>query len=188
MSPNLKRPRKILNPPLVKGFKPYGPALSQGRDAIMMHFEEYEALRLCDYDMLNHHDASQEMGVSRPTFTRIYASARKKIARAFVEGKQITLEGGKVYFDSDWYHCLDCGCYFNHPEMHLPVSHCPLCGHQGFTRAIPDSLVETTEDSAGDYCICPGCGKEIEHIPGIPFNAEYCPDCQTRMRRKGNPS
>jgi DNA-directed RNA polymerase subunit RPC12/RpoP len=112
----------------------------------------------------------------------------KKIARAFVEGKQITLEGGKVYFDSDWYHCLDCGCYFNHPEMHLPVSHCPLCGHQGFTRAIPDSLVETTEDSAGDYCICPGCGKEIEHIPGIPFNAEYCPDCQTRMRRKGNPS
>ena len=58
MSPNLKRPRKILSPPAVKGFKPYGPDLdTKPAEPVMLLFEEYEALRLCDYDMLNHHHA-----------------------------------------------------------------------------------------------------------------------------------
>jgi hypothetical protein len=72
------------------------------------------------------------MGVSRPTFTRIYASARQKIANAFVEGKQISIEGGKVYFDSDWYQCQSCGCYFNNPEKDIKVEACPLCGAATF--------------------------------------------------------
>jgi len=85
-----------LNPPSIKGFKPYG-LDSEGTAAepVTVLFEEYEALRLSDYDSLNHHQASVMMGVSRPTFTRIYASALQKIAVAFVEGRQITIEGGK---------------------------------------------------------------------------------------------
>jgi hypothetical protein len=50
------------------------------------------------------------MGVSRPTYIRIYASALQKIAKAFVEGRLIFIEGGKVYFDSDWYRCNTCEC------------------------------------------------------------------------------
>jgi Zn finger protein HypA/HybF involved in hydrogenase expression len=68
------------------------------------------------------------MGVSRPTFTRIYASALRKIAKAFVEGKQISIEGGKVYFDSDWFQCVTCKCYFNNPEKEEKPETCPLCG------------------------------------------------------------
>ena len=76
---------------------------------INLLYEEYEALRLCDYSMENHNRASEIMEVSRPTFTRIYASARQKLASAFVEGRQIVIEGGKVYFDSDWHICNDHG-------------------------------------------------------------------------------
>ena len=131
MSPRIKRPRKVLNPPIIKGFKPFGPGIANlNPEPVFLLFEEYEALRLCDFDMVIHNEASIIMGVSRPTFTRIYAAARQKIALAFVEGRQITIEGGKVYFDSDWYHCNKCGCDFNNPEKEKDVERCPLCGSQ----------------------------------------------------------
>lgn len=133
MSPRNKRLRKVINPPLVKGFKPFGPDVPKNNnEPIIMHIEEYEALRLCDYDQYNHHQASELMGVSRPTFTRIYALARQKIAKAFVDGRKISIEGGKVYFDSDWYQCQSCGCYFNNPEKDIKVEACPLCSAATF--------------------------------------------------------
>jgi uncharacterized protein len=117
MSPRNKRLRKVLNPPAIKGLKPYGPEVDENKTSVVtLLFEEYEALRLCDYDKFNHHQACVIMGVSRPTFTRIYAAARQKIAKTLVEGSQLSIEGGKVYFDSDWYHCSNCTCYFNNPE------------------------------------------------------------------------
>jgi predicted DNA-binding protein (UPF0251 family) len=130
MSPRLKTLRKVLSPPLIKGFKPYGNInANPGAEPVNLLFEEYEALRLCDYDRCNHHRASVIMGVSRPTFTLIYASALQKISIAFVEGRQISIDGGKVYFDSDWYRCLSCQCYFNNPEKQVLIEKCPLCGH-----------------------------------------------------------
>ncbi|MBU1368716.1 MAG: DUF134 domain-containing protein, partial [Bacteroidetes bacterium] len=85
---------------------------------------------LCDYEGHNHHDAAKLMQVSRPTFTRIYAAARNKIATAFAEGRSIEIEGGSVYFDSNWFQCIFCGSYFNQPDPELPMTHCPLCGSQ----------------------------------------------------------
>lgn len=127
--PRLKRTRRVSNPPVIKGFKPYGSLLTQqAADPVYLLLEEYEALRLCDYDKCNHDSASEIMNVSRPTFTRIYAAARQKIAMAFVEGRMISIEGGKVYFDSDWYFCDHCGCTFNNPEKGNEVYNCPLCG------------------------------------------------------------
>ncbi len=99
-----------------------------------MLLEEYEALKLCDYDMLNHELASHAMQVSRPTFTRVYSAARQKIAKAFVEGRPIAIEGGKVYFDSNWYHCKSCDCFFNNPEMDKKITACPLCGSDRFSN------------------------------------------------------
>jgi uncharacterized protein len=129
MSPRIKKLRKVLNPPPINGFKPFGSRISSNStEPVMFLYEEYEALRLCDYDMLNHNEASETMAVSRPTFTRIYSSARRKLATAFVEGRKILIEGGKVYFDSDWYECKKCSCYFNNPEKEKSPEKCPLCG------------------------------------------------------------
>jgi len=129
MSPRSKMMRKVLNPPTIKGFKPYGPDVVELNTLpVILLFEEYEALRLSDYDHLNHHQASVAMCISRPTFTRVYASALRKIAQAFVEARPISIEGGKVYYDSEWFECANCHSYFNHPDKSIDISTCPLCG------------------------------------------------------------
>ena len=128
MSPRPIRLRKISNPPVISGFRPYGSKKTNGKtEAVFLHLEEYEALRLCDYELLNHQQASLVMNVSRPTLTRIYSRARLKIAESFVLGKQIIIEGGKIYFDSEWYSCKTCKCIFNNPEKQLEIKECPLC-------------------------------------------------------------
>ncbi|GAB4261396.1 MAG: hypothetical protein Kow0079_17900 [Vicingaceae bacterium] len=179
MSPRLKILRKVSNPPLIKGFKPYGTESgNQNLEIVNLLYEEYEALRLSDYDILNHHQASVMMGVSRPTFTRIYDSALKKIAKAFVEGKQISIEGGKVYFDSDWYHCRSCNCYFNNPEKDKKVEFCPLCKSRDIENYNAETLI------SHDICICPNCGYEVTHKLGKPCREERCPQCHSYMYRK----
>jgi predicted DNA-binding protein (UPF0251 family) len=185
MSPRLKRPRKILSPPPIKGFKPYGVESGlQDSGPVNLLFEEYESLRLSDYDHLNHHKASVLMGVSRPTFTRIYAAALQKIALAFVEGRQIAIAGGKVYFDSDWYECDSCRCYFNNPHKDVPIQNCPLCGSKHVQSL--DLPVENSEKTEyEDLCICPKCHNEQKHIPGEPCNQQICHKCGSFMNRKG---
>ncbi len=189
MSARIRRARKILNPPSIKGFKPYGldsnvkPSLS----SVNLLFEEYEALRLCDYDGLNHHQASLMMDVSRPTFTRIYAAALQKLATAFVEARQIAIEGGKVYFDSDWHQCNMCECYFSHPHKHLPIEECPLCGGRDISDF--DRADERKEESFGkDKCLCSHCLYEQVHQSGKPCKEVVCPQCGHFMKREGVPS
>ncbi len=59
MSPRPFRLRKISNPPVISGFKPYGLEKNATKpESVFLHLEEYEALRLCDYEMLNHHQAA----------------------------------------------------------------------------------------------------------------------------------
>lgn len=102
-----KRNRKIVNPPIMEGFKPFGIPITQLEPVILL-YEEYESIRLCDYEGLTQEQASKKMGVSRPTFTRVYDKARKNIAKAFVEGKAIFIEGGNFQSDYYWYKCEDC--------------------------------------------------------------------------------
>jgi uncharacterized protein len=123
--------RKVSGLPLFKSFKPYGgQCLLADLQPVVMLLDEYEALRLCDYMRLNHQQASAEMQVSRPTFTRVYASALNKIATAFVEGRELLVDGGKVCFDSDWYRCSMCSSVFTHPEKQEPLLECALCGSE----------------------------------------------------------
>ena len=185
MCARLKRPRKILNPPSIKGFKPYGvDAGMKSAGPVTLLFEEYEALRLIDYDRLNHHQASVMMNVSRPTFTRIYAAALQKIAAAFVEARQMSIEGGKIYFDSDWHQCKACKSYFSHPHKHLPIEECPLCGSDAISDF--DLFEEKSQMQAEtDQCICTHCQYEQPHQSGRPCKAEVCPQCGNFMKRNG---
>lgn len=175
-----------MSPPKIKGLKPYGPDISAVHSEVVnLLYEEYEALRLCDYDAYNHHQASVLMCVSRPTFTRIYASALRKIAKALVEGKQISIEGGKVYFDSDWYHCLHCGCDFNNPEKENKITRCPLCNAEQISAYEVNSFEQNKVlNQCGDICICPDCGYKHQHELGIPCQQTFCPRCNSLLRRQ----
>lgn len=94
-------------PPKVEGFKPFGVPMKNLEPVILL-FEEYEAIRLIDYENLIQEEAAERMGVSRPTITRIYESARRNMATAFVEGKAILIQGGHFISNDYWYRCNDC--------------------------------------------------------------------------------
>jgi predicted DNA-binding protein (UPF0251 family) len=178
MSPRSRTPRKISESPIIKGFKPYGGRLADKKpEAINLLLEEYEALRLCDHDNYNHEKAAEIMGVSRPTFTRIYASALGKIASAFVEGKRIIIEGGQVYFDSKWSQCNKCECKFSNPEGKQEKIVCPLCGSQDFSL-----LRESKEDEKTIVFRCDQCDITEEIIASEASNDQRCQICNTPMK------
>lgn len=198
MSPRPKRRRILSEPPSVSGFVPEsGDYSSASEDRVILFFEEYEAIKLADYEYLTQLEASKRMHISRPTFTRIYESARKKVAKAFVENKRISIEGGHVEFDADWYRCENCGSVFRRKTGQKAES-CPVCD---------DSQVIPLQQAANDfqekcrgagrwggrfhggmgvagYCICPKCDYKVEHSAGIPCGSLLCPHCNVRMVRK----
>lgn len=63
-------------------------------NGVYLSIDEFEAIRLADLEDLMHAEAAKRMKISRPTFTRIIASARKKISDALVNIKAIKIEGG----------------------------------------------------------------------------------------------
>lgn len=121
--PRPKQDRKISNPPLMQGFKPFG-IPRKLLSSVSLLFDEYEAVRLLDYEGMNQDQAAVQMNVSRPTLTRIYEQARKTIAQALVEGKMIVIEGGNVQFDKDWYRCKRCYKLIGGIENHVPCKDC----------------------------------------------------------------
>lgn len=62
--------------------------------AVYLTLDEFEAVRLADLEGLKQVDAAKKLRISRPTFSRIVASARKKIADGLVNIKAIRIEGG----------------------------------------------------------------------------------------------
>lgn len=74
------------------------------------------------------------MGISRPTLTRIYESARRKVAKAFAEARTIAIEGGKVFFDNEWFRCKKCGAHFNNPEAKKKIMNCPVCNSKSILK------------------------------------------------------
>ena len=82
-------------------FKPAG-IPSCDLEKIKLNADEYEAIRLADYEGDYHDAAAQKMKISRQTFGRIIESSRKKIADALVHGKAIVITcEGPVVFGKD---------------------------------------------------------------------------------------
>jgi len=61
---------------------------------VHLTLDEFEAVRLACLEELEHFEAAKLMKISRPTFSRILASAQKKIADGLVNIKAIRIEGG----------------------------------------------------------------------------------------------
>ncbi|MBN1116137.1 MAG: DUF134 domain-containing protein [Bacteroidales bacterium] len=123
--PRRRRLRKIVAPPGFKGYKPYG-ITHVSKEPVELLYEEYEAIKLADYDLLNHEEAANLMGISRPTFARIYESARRKIAKALVETREIKTVYGNAIMDKSWFVCNDCNSRFTIPKT-MDKKQCALC-------------------------------------------------------------
>ncbi len=125
--PRPQKSRKISNPPKMLGYQPFGIA-SISDEPIDLQYDEYECIKLVNYDNLSHIEAATQMEVSRPTLTRIYNSALQKIAQAFVEGKAIVIEGGNFEYDKDWYKCKKCFKLIEGIENHEKCAGCTIYG------------------------------------------------------------
>lgn len=63
-------------------------------EKVVMTVDEYESIRLIDYEGGMQEECAMQMNVARTTVQGIYNSARKKLADAVVNGKKLVIEGG----------------------------------------------------------------------------------------------
>ena len=105
------------------GFKPFGMPLCE-LEVVKLHFDEYESINLVNYQNLPQDIAAEKMDISRPTFTRVYNRALKKIAKAFIECMAIEIEGGNVEFEKQWYKCSKCFKLIEGLENHIKCENC----------------------------------------------------------------
>jgi len=92
----LPRPRiqkRICDVPRVDTFTPSGRCQTSEKK-ITMSVEEYEVVRLIDYEDLNQEQCASIMGVARSTVQRLYNDARKKIADSIINAKVLKIGGG----------------------------------------------------------------------------------------------
>jgi len=135
--PRPKQSRRMDSPPLMKGFKPFGIPRSE-LETVILSYDEYEVIRLLDYEGLMQEQAAERMNVSRPTLTRIYENARKTIAKAFVEGKVIVIEGGNVDFGKPWFRCRKCYKLIDGVQNHVHCKNCKSFGNDELASITPE--------------------------------------------------
>jgi uncharacterized protein len=87
--------RQIKKSPKVRQFKPQGVSSRHAQFALLPE-EAFETIRLADLEGLYHKDAALQMGISRPTFTKIIAHGRQIIADALINGKILKIQKGNV--------------------------------------------------------------------------------------------
>jgi predicted DNA-binding protein (UPF0251 family) len=86
-----KKERCINCSPSSSCFKPKGIPLYQLKEVIL-NLDEFEAIRLADYEGLYHEKAAEQMNISRSTFGRIIDNARSKVADTIINGKALQIE------------------------------------------------------------------------------------------------
>jgi len=79
--------------PKISQFSPRG---RPGRpDEVALKMDEFEALRLADYQGLSQKEAAKSMRISQQTFSRILKRARNMVARGITTGSAIKIQGGQ---------------------------------------------------------------------------------------------
>jgi len=93
-----KKYRIVKIDPKISQFSPRG---RPGRpNEVELKMDEFEALRLADYQGLSQQEAAKSMRISQQTFSRIIKRARKLIAKGITTGSAIRIQGGQYVISS----------------------------------------------------------------------------------------
>ena len=83
--------RRIGQMPVYRSFSPDDVT---DAETVQMTVDEFETIKLLDGNGLTQCECASRMHIARTTVTAIYDSARKKVADALVNGKQLLIVGG----------------------------------------------------------------------------------------------
>lgn len=86
--------RRVCAMPRTKGFGPLPRGACGKARGLTLSVDEYEALRLIDLEGLTQGQCAAQMEVARTTVQAVYDAARRKVADALVNGRQLVIEGG----------------------------------------------------------------------------------------------
>ena len=103
-----QRCRRVCAEPRFSSFEAPG---SGSSETICLSTDEYEVIRLVDYERKTHEECSKQMDISRTTVTEIYDSARQKIANFLVNGYKLSISGGNYRICDGSTRCCEHGCY-----------------------------------------------------------------------------
>lgn len=126
--PRPRKFRRVCCLPQSSSFGPYD--RKETGDMIVMTVDEYETIRLIDYEGLTQEECSINMNIARTTVTQIYLSARQKLSQVLVEGKPLTITGG------DYTLC----------DGETTVCKCPRCRHKNMINNVVFNDKNETEN------------------------------------------
>ena len=90
--PRPQKTRYVGSKPKCNRFNP----LTTSQDEIVLTLDEFETIKWIDVENLSQENCASIMSVSRTTIQRTYASARKKLGLAIVNGLNLTIGGGPI--------------------------------------------------------------------------------------------
>jgi len=111
-------------------YKPKGIPVSR-LEEIVLTLDEYEAMRLADFERLYQEQAAGKMHISRQTFGRVIESAHYKIADALIHGKAFIIEGGEVaIWGAKKIKCKNCKCLRKQTHGATSANYCSKCSNK----------------------------------------------------------
>ena len=149
--------RRVWFQPGVTYFKPVGIPMV-GLTETVLTVDEFEAIRLKDFEGMEQEQAAKKMKISQPTFHRMVLSARKKVADALVNGKAIKIEGGSYKMVQQ--------------PMQPGMGRGRGAGGRGMGFGGP-----------AVRCVCTACDYQQQKQRGVPCSTLKCPKCGAPMIR-----
>ena len=92
-----------------KGLSAKGLSAKENEDTIVMTVDEYEAIRLIDYENISQEECAVRMNIDRTTAQAIYNSARLKLAKFLIDGMNLHIVGGNFDLCDGSAGCSKCG-------------------------------------------------------------------------------
>lgn len=90
------RPQKLRLIAAKPACRRFSPDTGHDAPAMTLGLDMLEALRLADAEGLSQEEAARQMEISPPTFCRLLAEARRRVAQALTQGLPLVMEGGPV--------------------------------------------------------------------------------------------
>jgi predicted DNA-binding protein (UPF0251 family) len=177
-----KKPRMVAHTPPVTVFKPAG-VPARTLQWLRLALDEYEALRLADYEGLSQEEVAERLGVSRPTVSRILEDARRTVTEALVRGQALAIEGGPVQWAPGHGRGRHGRGWHNTEDEQMRAGQGGGGGASG-ARGAGRGRQGGNAQGPGGNCVCPNCGAKAAHARGTPCYELKCPKCGAPMTRE----